>query len=78
MAVVEAPLGMPPAQKEIVDLLEEALACARSGEIIAIAIATVEQGRVINRCFEDGGDWARLVASVTALQHDLLTIPNEG
>ena len=77
MAVVEAPLGMPPAQEEIVELLEEALACARSGEIVAIAIATVDQGRVLSRCFEDGGDWARLVASVSALQHDLLSIPNE-
>ena len=56
----------------IVERLRELLMMAESGEVIAVAIATVNVARETATAYVVGDSWAPLVASVATLQHRLM------
>lgn len=58
--------------KDVVEMLEEWLAKAKAGEVLAIGICGVLEGNEIlsSRC--ENGHWAALLASHAGAHHDML------
>ena len=66
-----------PVDLEVVDRLREVLAMAERGEVVAVAIGTVNVAREIATAYVVGESWAPLVAAVATLQHRLVSEPRE-
>jgi hypothetical protein len=57
---------------DVIAALEEILTQAREGTVLAVAIATVETDHALGFQCVVGDQWARLVAAVASMQHDLI------
>jgi hypothetical protein len=61
-------------KNNVIKELKTFIVGVESGEILAIAISTVEKSKEVGSFTDTGRNWAKLVASVAATQHDLLMI----
>ena len=64
-----------PVDPDVVERLREVLAMAERGEVIAVAVATVNVAGRIATAHVVGESWAPLVAAVATLQHRLIAEP---
>ena len=67
-----------PVDPDVVERLREVLAMAERGEVIAVAVATVNVAGCVATAHVVGESWAPLVAAVATLQHRLIAEPRES
>lgn len=64
-----------PVDPDVVERLREVLDMAERGEVIAVAVATVNVAGCIATAHVVGESWAPLIAAVATLQHRLIAEP---